>query len=103
MWIDALVFVDTRNAGTLERRILDAAMERRGWEKSGSGGYATSYIDPQSDEAIVNEVEQDVKQAVYVAGITQFDAVCLLSDAESTSARDGEYESYDSDLNLDTV
>ena len=100
MWIDALVMISTPEASGFERRILDAAMERRGWEKSGTEAFKASFTDPQSDEQIVQQVEQDVRESVYVAGINSFDSVCLLSDALASGDMSGELENQDSDLNL---
>ncbi|MCA9055434.1 MAG: hypothetical protein KDA75_16450 [Planctomycetaceae bacterium] len=100
MWIDALVMLSTPEASDFERRVLDAAMERRGWEKSGSEAYKASFTNPQSDEQIVQQVEQDVRASIYVAGITSFDSVCLLSDALSSGEMSSELENQDSDLNL---
>jgi hypothetical protein len=100
MWVDALVIVATPGKTPFDRRVLDAAMERRGWEKSGSEGYSASFLNPESDSAVVQVVEQDVKQAVYVAGVEDFEAVCLLSDAFALEQPDGQLDRQDSDLNL---
>lgn len=103
MWVDALVILKTSANSILDRGGLDAAMHRRGWEKSGTESYVTSFINPQSDESIVNQIEQDVHQAVYVAGLSDFDAVCLLSDALTDDDYGRSSESRDSDFNLDLL
>jgi hypothetical protein len=101
MWVDALVILTTVEANSGSRSALDAAMERRGWEKSGPEGYESSFTSPRSDASIVQEIEQDVRQAVYVAGLGQFEAVCLLSDGLSSGECDGDLENEGSGLNLD--
>ncbi len=104
MWVDALVIIATPDHKPEERRTLDAAMLRRGWDRSGPEGYTASFTNPQSDQSLVKLVEQDVRQAVYVAGINHFDAVCLLADTldseeyESEEIDDG-WENPDHDLN----
>lgn len=103
MWIDALVIVSTPGLGPRDRRVLDAAMERRGWERAGEESYSASFTNPESDESVVNKIEQDVKRAVYVAGVEHFDAVCLLSDGLSDSSINLSLEHQDSDLNLGAV
>lgn len=86
MWIEALVFIETPETDEQRRQSFEAAMGRRGWERSGTDSFRLGFTDVSSDERIVQIIERDVKQAAYVAGIAEFDAACLLSDgALSTS------------------
>ncbi|MFV0444675.1 MAG: hypothetical protein ACK5Q5_13980 [Planctomycetaceae bacterium] len=103
MWINTLVILSTPGLGSLERRILNAAMVRRGWEQTGVDSYSTSFTNPGSDADVVKLVEQDVKAAVYVAGVDHYDAVCLISDGERRSSFDSGFETQDSDLNLGSL
>lgn len=82
MWVDVLILLETPDADAYQQRVLCAAMERRGWEVHGPGAFKASVLETESDEAVVRLVEQDVNQAVYVAGVTLYDGVCFLSDAD---------------------
>jgi len=87
MWVDVVVMIETPAADDVQRRVLSAAMERRGWEPAGANRFHASFTHVERDEAVVRKVEQDVKEAVYVAGIVEFDAACLLSDGGPPVAR----------------
>ena len=101
MWIDAVVMITAPDASRLEQRVLDAAMQRRGWEKAGDESFKASFTNVESDNRLVQMIEQDVREAVYVAGINSFDSVCLLSDPLASDEEFGDLEHQDSDLNLD--
>jgi hypothetical protein len=80
MWLNAIVIVETPGIDESQRQSLHAAMARRGWERTGREGYSASFANVDSDDAVVKLVEQDVQQSAYVAGVSDFDSVCMLSE-----------------------
>lgn len=75
-----MVIVETPGIDESQRAVLSAAMARRGWEPSGREGYLASFTHAESDAAVVKLIERDVQQSAYVAGVTEFDSVCMLSE-----------------------
>lgn len=100
MWIEGHVIIATPGLNAFDRRILDSAMERRGWAKAGTDGYSASFLKPESDKTVVKNIEQDVKQATYVAGIKEFDAFCYLKDGLTGASSDSSFKLQDSDINF---
>lgn len=72
-------------------------MRRLDWELAGDGSFRASYTHVESDDALVNLVEQDFKQAVRSAGIDRYEAICLLLDPEEGAGLTCDVEFRDRD------
>lgn len=70
-------------------QVLRQAMERRGWEYVSHGRYRIAIEDALDDAEIVEIAERDVKQSIYVAGIPDYEAYCLLRDDPFSLGKSG--------------
>lgn len=91
MRVDVLILLETPEADDDQRRVLCAAMQRRGWEVHPLNAFQAGLTGVEDDEEVVKLVERDVKEAVYVAGVTLYKGVCLLSDGGVGSDSDPEF------------
>ena len=103
MWLEATVIIDTPAAGNLELRLLHAAMERRGWTRNGVSGFCANFTDVSSEERVVKLIEQDVCDSVTLSGISEYDAVCLLSESRLSKELDHQFDNQDSDISLGQI
>ncbi len=81
-----MVFVRAPAADSAQLLALDEAMRGRDWEGGLHIGYRASFVNTSMDEPLVRLIEQDVKESAHIAGISGYDAVCLLADADASTA-----------------
>ena len=66
--------------------------------------YQIGFRNVTDDQDIVQECEQDVKEAARMTGVTRYQATCLVSpDQSGSSAIDGEADDVGSSLDLDEL
>jgi hypothetical protein len=88
MWLDVTLLVTLLGNDASRRNQFDAAMLRRGWSKDprADDAYRAGLPHVESDDDVVQVCERDVKQSAYVAGVSRFQATCLIAGDESTPA-----------------
>jgi hypothetical protein len=91
MPVDVTLIVSLLGPDADRRDEFNRAMARRGWwlrDKS-ADCYRVALEATESDEQVVQVCEQDVKQSAYVAGVSRYQATCLISadDREPESGR----------------
>jgi hypothetical protein len=94
MWLDVTLLVTLLGNDATRRKQFDTAMLRRGWSKDAQAddAYRAGLTDVESDDDVVQVCEHDVKQSAYVAGVSQFQATCLIAgDKPDSSAETNSY------------
>lgn len=84
MPVDVTLIVSLLGQDADRRSEFNRAMLRRGWwlhEKS-SESYCASLLNAESDDEVVQLCERDVKQSAYVAGVSKYQATCLIASDE---------------------
>ncbi len=81
MWLDVTLLVTLIGNDARRRNQFDTAMLRRGWTKDpqADDSYRTGLQDVASDDEVVQVCERDVKQSAYVAGVSRYQATCLIA------------------------
>lgn len=84
MWLDVTLLVTLLGNDASRRNQFDSAMLRRGWSKvpQADDAYRAGLQDVESDDDVVQVCERDVKQSAYVAGVSRFQATCLIAGDE---------------------
>jgi len=100
MWLDVTLLVTLLGNDASRRNQFDTAMLRRGWSKDpqADDAYRAGMTDVGSDDDVVQLCERDVKQSAYVAGVSQFQATCLIAGDEPESS--SEHNSWDTESRL---
>jgi hypothetical protein len=101
MWLDVTLLVTLLGDDAGRRNQFDTAMLRRGWSKDpqSDDAYRAGMPQVESDDDVVQVCERDVKQSAYVAGVSRFQATCLIAgDQSATSA---EHNGYDTASRFD--
>jgi hypothetical protein len=97
MPVDVTLIVSLLGPDAGRRDEFNRAMARRGWwlrDKS-TDSYRVAFEAVDSDEQVVQVCEQDVKQSAYVAGVSRYQATCLISADEAEPESDGHRTDYD--------
>jgi hypothetical protein len=84
MPVDVTLIVSLLGPDADRRDQFNRAMARRGWwlrDKS-ADSYRVAFDAVENDEQVVQVCEQDVKQSAYVAGVSRYQATCLISADE---------------------
>ena len=91
MWLDVTLLVTLLGDDAGRRKQFDTAMLRRGWSKDphADDAYRAEMSHVETDDDVVQVCERDVKQSAYVAGVSRFQATCLIA-ADETDASDGQ-------------
>jgi hypothetical protein len=82
MWVDVSLLVTLLGDDGVRRPEFTRAMRRRGWNHSPDfpDTYRVSFSEPGTDEEVVQICTRDVQNSAYVAGVSQFQATCLIAN-----------------------
>lgn len=97
MPVDVTLIVSLLGPDADRRGEFNRAMSRRGWwlREDSTDSYRVAFDAVDSDEEVVHVCERDVKQAAYVAGVSRYQATCLIADDEQEREFDGNCSDYD--------
>ena len=81
MWVDVSLLVSLLGDDAARRTAFSRAMARRGWHASPEAPdtYRVAFSDPENDEEVVQVCARDVQNSAYVAGVSRFQATCLIA------------------------
>jgi len=101
MWLDVTLLVTLLGNDASRRNQFDTAMLRRGWSKDprADDAYRAGMSHVESDDDVVQICERDVKQSAYVAGVSRYQATCLIA-ADSSDVPDAA-TAYDAENRFD--
>jgi hypothetical protein len=91
MPVDVTLIVSLLGSDADRRNEFNRAMVRRGWwlRDNSADSYRVAFDAVENDDQVVQVCEQDVKQSAYVAGVSRYQATCLIAadEAEPESGR----------------
>jgi hypothetical protein len=81
MGLKVLLTVDLHSAGSKARAVFDDKMKEKEWKKitSVSTTYEVSFKDSAKEAGVLKTTKDDVSSAAQSAGISNYDAVCMIS------------------------
>ena len=91
MPLDVTLIVSLLGPDAERRGEFTRAMCRRGWwvQDGSRDSYRVSIQNADSDEAVVQVCERDVKESAYVAGVSKYQATCLIAAEEPSRENAG--------------
>jgi hypothetical protein len=97
MSVDVTLIVSLLGPDANRRGEFNRAMVRRGWwlRDENSDSYRVALDAVASDEEVVQVCERDVKQSAYVAGVSRYQATCLIAVDEAEVETDCNRGDYD--------
>ena len=90
MWLKVLVMVESPDADRFQRKVLVTAMERRGCTPTAADGFCAILSHIDDDAAVVQRVEQDVKESAYIADIVDYQGACILQELKGDTVLDAD-------------
>lgn len=97
MSVDVTLIVSLLGPDATRRGEFNRAMARRGWSLGDetSDSYRVAFDEVDSDDQVVQVCERDVKQSAYVAGVSRYQATCLIANDDSDCEFGGNRNDYD--------
>lgn len=88
MWVDVSLLVTLLGDDDTRRLAFSRAMARRGWHASPDtpDTYRVAFSDPENDDEVVQVCTRDVQNSAYVAGVSRFQATCMIAADNWTAA-----------------
>lgn len=87
MWAEVVLIVSLPGADDYRRGVFERAMQHRRWVPipGSPDAWRVDFANVRRDSEVVKICEHDIKESAYVAGVSGFQAVCLMSDGETVA------------------